>query len=236
MTKTQSNALKITEGRTLLSTEHNGQDLTFVHPFYGPNTYSQIGEQIQEVGLSRPTMAHTSSLVHAAFNSDDDKYSKKIKDILRDKWLWAFTGTLYVPDKGAYIQDNPQVKDGMPYMNQGELETKLKSNDSSVRFVPFGFKIGEMTPIQLGKNSYVIALAGEEGAQKLSEVADKFNKKPFLYSFDSVDKPITRVSALHSERDFDLGLLVDGNILGDDRYGCAFGVLDKTGEASRQKK
>ena len=235
MTKTQSNTLRVTEGRTLLTVDHNGQDLTFVYPSFGPGNYSDVGKQIQQAGLEKPTMAHTSSLVHAAFNSDD-KYSKEIKDILRDKWLWAYTGILYVPNKGAYVQNDQQVENNNILMDESELVKKLEANDQKVRFVPFGFKIGEMTPIQLGKNSYVIALAGEEGAQKLSEVADKFNKKPFLYSFDSVDKPITRVSALDSCRYFDVGLFVDGNILGDDRYGCAFGVLDKTGEASRQKK
>lgn len=234
MTQTKNQSLRVKEGRTLLTTDHNGEELTFAHPHYGPGTYAQVGEQIQKEGLARPTMAQTVSLVHTAFNSDD-KYSKEIKDIMRNKWLWAYTGILYVPNKGAYIQDDPQIKNAMPYMDQNELERKLYSNDPTVRFVPFGYKTGEMTPIQMAKNPFVIVQAGQEGAQKLSEVADKFKRKPYLYSFDSVVKPITRVSALNSDWDFGSRLNVSGDLHGDDDDGCAFGVLDKTGEASRQK-
>ena len=110
----------------------------------------------------------------------------------------VFTGTLYVPDKGAYVQDNPQIKDGMPFMVESELVKKLEDNDPTVRHAPFGFKTRAMTPIQLARNPYVIALAGEEGAEKLAQVANKHKKKSYLWSFNSVDSPIIRVSAFGS--------------------------------------
>lgn len=231
----QTKSLRVEEGRTKLITTHNEKDLTFLHPAYGPNNYANVGEEIERDGLATPTMAETASLVHGAFNSDD-KYSKKIKDIMRKERLWAFTGNLYILNKGVYVKDNPEIRDGMPFMEESELVKRLELDDPSVRFVKFGYEIGEMTPLKLGRNKYVIALAGEEGAEKLAEVANKHKYKPYLWSFKSVDQPLTRVSTLDSDWGLDDGRLgVDGNCFGDDRYGYAFGV-QKTDEASRAEK
>ncbi len=205
-----TNTLRIKQGKTELTVDHRGEDLTFMHPSYGPGTYTNVKELIEKDNLEPPTMAQTASLVHTAFNSDDE-YSKEIKEIMKSKWLWAFTGTLYIPNKGAYIEENPQVKNGMPYMDQGELERKLEANDPGVRFVPFGFKTGTMSPINLSKNAYVIALAGEEGAEKLAEVSDEYGINPHLYSFTLVNEPLTRVSALLSGWFLDHRLYVNGD-------------------------
>ncbi|MBI2671189.1 hypothetical protein HYX18_04415 [Candidatus Woesearchaeota archaeon] len=221
MTQTQTKTLRVKEGRTELTTDHNGRDLTFVAPSYGPNTYAQVGEQIDAAGLQRPTMAETASLVHTAFNSDD-KYSTEIKQIMKDRWLWVFEKNLYLPGKGVYIY--PQPKGGIPNMTESELERKLEASDPSVRFVPFGYETGSMSSMKLSKNPYVIALAGEEGAEKLAEVADKFEQEPCLYSYKSVNQRLEGVSALYSSRYLGRWLGVFGFNHGDVRGGLAFGV------------
>ena len=235
MKQTKNQGLEIEERRTKLKALHGDQKTVFLHPAFGPNTYAQVGEAITQDGLARPTMADTTDLVYAAFKSENS-YSQEIKKLMRDRWLWGFTGNLYVPQEGVYVQDNPQIRKGMPFMEKSELVRKLEVQDPSVRFVPFGFPMGEMSPEDLATNTYVIALAGEEGAEKLGEVATKFRNKLYLYSFTSVDEPLTRVSALNSDWDDVHRLSVSGNIRGDVRDGCAFGVLDKTGEASRTTK
>ena len=142
---------------------------------------------------------------------------------MKDGRLWAFTGSLYFP-KGAYVQNNPETRDGMPFMEESDLIKRLEANDTSVRFVPFGYETREMTSLKLAKNPYVIALAGEEGAEKLAEVADKHKKHmPCLSSFDSVDKPLTRVSVLSSVWNFGRRLFV-GDYRGNVSGGYAFGV------------
>ena len=181
----QYQGLEVVEQRTKLFAPHNGGKLTFLHPPYGPGTYANVGLAIEKDKLSRPTMAETASLVHAVFNSDN-KYGTEIKDIMRQAWLCGFTGTLYVPKEGAFIQDDPEIKDGMPFMHRESLEQKLNAKDPSVRFVPFGYEVGEMSPLELAKNLYVIGLAGEEGAEQLARVADKYSDKPYLWSFKSV--------------------------------------------------
>ena len=189
-------------------------------------------------------MAETASLVHAAFNSDDS-YSTEIKHTMRQTWLWAFTGTLFVPKEGAFIQDYPETRNGMPFMDQSDLEQKLNANDPNVRFVPFGYPVGEMTPAQLAQNAYAIELAGEEGAEKLAKVAEKFRDIPYLHSFESVDENDTRVSALYARvRDgeeseppgFGNWLIVNAFTRGGNGAGRAFGLVRETGGASRAEK
>jgi len=222
--------LKVEEKRHKLTVNHNGKDLTFLYPVYGPDTYANVGKKIEKDGLSRPTMAETASLVHAVFNSDDG-YNNEIKKLMKQGWLWTFTGILYVPNKGAFIQDNPEIRDGVPFMDKDDLEEKIKSGDSSVRYVKFGYKTGRMTPKELEKNEFVIGLAGKEGAKKLAEVACKNRENPYLWSFKSVNKPLTRVSAVGSDWDLgDRGLGVDGIDRGDVWRGFGFGVQKNTEE------
>jgi len=221
--ETKIQGLSVEEGRTKLTAIHNNKDLTFLHPAYGPDTYANVGAKIEQNGLAKPTMAETASLVHAAFNSDD-KYSNEIRDIMKQRILWGFTGNLYIPKKGVYIEDNPEIRD--VFMDESELIKKLEANDTTVRFVPFGYKIGRMSSLELAKNPYLIGLAEEAGADKLAQVADKHKNKPYLFSFNSVDKPITRVSALDSDWSLGSGLdVVGGYYCGDYWDGCAFGVL-----------
>ena len=220
--------------RREIEVPHNGEIINFIYDIYGPDTYAKVAESITMDNLTRPTMGETASLLHSVFQEDEKEFSE-IRDLMKNRWLWVFTGTLYVPNKGAYVQDSPKIKDGMPLMEESELVKKLEDNDPTVRHAPFGFKTRAMTPIQLARNPYVIALAGEEGAEKLAQVADKHKNRPYLCGFDSVDSPATRVSALLSDWDWgDRRLYVSDN-LHESSDGCAFGVR-KTGEASRAEK
>lgn len=233
VTKIENQDLRVEEGRTKLIVTYKGEDLTFLRPYYGPDTYVNVENSIESDDLAKPTMAQNASLVHGAFTNPDNQYSKEIKDLMRTTWIWCFTGTLYVPNKGAYVQDHPEIRNGRPFMDESELVAKLGSrdedgvvysDDGTVRFVPFGFKIESMSPLELRSNPYVIALAGQEGTQKLEKVADTFRKNPYLWSFKSVDEPQTRVSALDSDWGFGVGLVVGGLDRGYDGNGCVFGV------------
>ena len=152
--------LRVEDYRTKLTVTHNNKDLTFMHPAYGPGTYADVKAAIGKDSLRPPTMAENASLIYAVFDSDC-KYSVEIKDIMAEGWLWAFTGTLYVPNKGAFIQDDPKIRRGMPFMDRESLEQKLNAKDPNVRHVPFGYKVREMSPFELAKNPYVIGLAGK---------------------------------------------------------------------------
>ena len=140
---------------------------------------------------------------------------------MEHKWLWTFTGTLFTP-KGAYIQDDPEIRDGILFMDRSDLEKKINAKDPGVRHVPFGYKVGEISPSELAENPYVIALAGKEGVEKLAQVADKHLLKPRLWSFIPGIESLTEGSALfsrHTGRKFE--------VYGDTEYavGHTFGLL-----------
>ena len=222
MTNTQTKQVRIKEGHTELTVDHEGKDLTFLYPSNGPDSYFNVRDTIQKDKLVLPTLAETASLLYAAYHSED-KYSNEIKQLIKDKWLWAFDKNLYVPNKGVYIY--PEAISAGKDLEESELVKMLEANDKSIRFVPFdNFKIQNMSSLELAKNDYVRALAGDEGAEKLPEVAEKFNKKSYLWALNSVNEPTTRVSALDSDWDFGHRLGVDGNNFGVSGYGHAFGV------------
>ena len=104
MTATKPNQMRVKEGRTELTIDHQGQDLTFIHPYFGPGTYAEVDAKLTspEIKLERPTLSQTASLANTVFNSDD-KYSNEIKRLMKSNWLLGFTGILYVPKEGAYI-------------------------------------------------------------------------------------------------------------------------------------
>ena len=203
-----------------LTVKHLGEDLTFVYPPTSLGNYANTQRVIEEEGFLPPTMAQTASLVHAAFSSED-RYSEEIKKLLKNRYLWAYTGTLTVPNKGLYIQDHPPIVNGMPNISSDDLERRVEEGE--LRFVPFGFKTGEMSPSDLAENPYVQALAGQEGAKKLVKVAGEYLKNPRLWALTDTNTTQTRVSVLGSGWDVDR-LDVGGDDRGYGRLGCSFWV------------
>ena len=192
---------RVVRGRTEIWVPHNGKEIAFIYQEFGPDTYANNKTVIEQAELRTPTVAETASLLDRAYDNKDPNYESPefshIRKRMNSNWLWAFTGTLWTPE-GAYIQDDPETREGMPFMDQSELVKKLESKDPSVRFVPYGFKTGRISSLELSKNSYVIGLAGEEGADKLARVADTFRRQPCLYALINVTEPKTRVTALDS--------------------------------------
>jgi len=219
--------MRIKENKTKLYVSHLGGEITFAHPNVGPETYVNVGTEISTQGLIRPSMAQTASLVYSAFRYRDSKYSQEIERILKNEWLWVFTGNRYVKsDNGVYIEDNPKIKEGKILIdNRDNLIKRLESNDNSVRFVPFGFEKGEQKLRELEKNPYVIGLAGKEGAEKLAEVAGTYKSEPliFVLNKDDFDSEKTKVSIMGSGWGFGKRL-VFGSSHGDGRIAYAFGT------------
>jgi hypothetical protein len=174
--------------RQVFLLDHLGSPIKFAAGSYGPGNYASVQGTIERPendfkgreihpGLIAPTMAQTISLVHAAHTSFQDFDGEVSREVMRhlgytqgDSLLWGFTGTLYVPNVGVFIQDNPEVIDGRVHMERSDLEQRLESNDPNIRFVPIGFST-DIHRNEIAKNPFIIGLAGEEGAQKLEEVA-----------------------------------------------------------------
>jgi hypothetical protein len=215
----------------LRNVPHKGELISFEHPAI-KGTYDAVARAIDNNGLNRPTAAQTASLVYDAFQNKDGKYESEIIQILKDAWLWEFTGNLYLPkskdeyNNGVIIEDNPTISGGKLVMNKNDLVKRLNNKDSNVRFVPFGFKTESQTVKELEKNTYIIGRYGEEGAEKIAEIASEYKGSPYLWSFDSVNGEMTRMSALYRGCCSDL-LGVDGSGCGDNNGGRAFGVCSQ---------
>ena len=208
---------------------HEEGNLSFQHPAF-KGTYGNVAEQIDEAGLKRPNSPETASLVYDAFQNKDEKYESEIISILKDNWFWEFTGNLYLPksdeeiNNGVILEYNPKIKNGNLIMNKNSLIKRLKENDALVKFVPFGYKIEKQSSLELSKNPYIVARYGEEGAEKIAEVASKYENKPHVWNFNSVDEEKVRMSVLGRNWSFDGRLLVDGNFWNGLNQGHAFGV------------
>ena len=183
-TQTKSKGMKVKEGRTIITVPHLDEELTFAYPVKGPGTYQNVKKQIDldktPSQLYRPTTAETISLVYSAIQDKDNKYSQEILKILNEKYFWCFTKNRYVPHEGVYIRD--------------DISDKVEEE----RFVPFGFKVGEQSTKEFERNPFVITNAGEEGAQKLAEIASELKKIPYVWSCENVDQEIERVTDLFS--------------------------------------
>lgn len=193
----------------------------FYFPPIGPGHYADIGAQIEREGYAKPTMANVASLVHDAFYRQGEQFDEFRKLLSKGRILWVFTGTLYLPAKGVYIQDDPKIVNGTVSMQESELVKKLRQGDPSVRFYRptsrYDLGMGWMKAQDLAKSRYLIALAGKDGAEQLAEVVSKHKLGNYKFGsllFSPVGKDVraevTRISALHSA--FGMYLWINPNV------------------------
>ena len=238
MFKQESTGIEVREenGRTYLDVPHLDGKISFLARAKHPGRYAFVAQDLDKANLEQPTMAQNAALIYSAWQAPKEQYSRKIINILHINWFWGFNGILYSPkSKGAFIQDRPVIKNYELIMKESELENKLGSNeenrvvysnDKAIRFVPFGYKIEEQKASELEKNPFIIALAGEEGAEKLAKVSKKYKYIPNVSSFNEVDEPLIRVSSLNSVGGWNgNGLSID-SVYFDYDWDCrAFGIL-----------
>lgn len=219
-----------------LDVPHDNESLRFLATHFGLGDYKQIGDEIRSRGLIKPTIAQNASLIKEAL---EDTANDIIWRLGQHCGVWAFNGLLYVPKEGVYIQDRPQINNLGISMEKSDLIKMLEANDPSVRFVPFGFKTGEQTPQELATNQFVVGLAGEDGAEKLAEIALNFRLNPIVselsddFCFRYSTQPETRVASLSSAGGINGCIRVGGSIKYDPQSfysnmakGYAFGILD----------
>ena len=168
---------------------HQERDLRFTYlplGFYR-DTYPNIRRTFEQTHLLKPTIAQTVSLLERLFRDNTEVCESSVspeidimKSNLRHSNLYVFIGSLWTPE-GVYVQDDPEIIDERVYMDRDNLREKLETGDSSVRFVPKNkIKLKDMASGELAKNEYLIALAGEEGAEKLARISRRFKEQPYL--------------------------------------------------------
>ena len=140
---------------------------------------------------------------------------------------------MYVPKKGVYIVDSPKIVDGEVSLDKNDLARRVENEDSEVRFVPKRqLKVSTVpTYLRFGRNPFVRALAGDEGAKKLVEISKKCARTfySWLWSIDNIKKPLIRFASFGSESHepwCSQGFGVHGNLVGDICH-FTFGISNK---------
>ncbi len=230
MEKTIKEKPRIRVGRTEMDFQHEGKTLTAVHPFYGPANSRTIQNLIRKDGYVEPTSAQLTSFVHEYFDGSEQQ-AQEVTQIMRDRYFRGFTGILYVPEskgKGlAHFIDYPEF-DKKSFVDKDNL---LKRLDESRAQVPFEhFKDGSVDWNKVAKNPYFVAWAGgEEGAEKLAELASKHpDKEAYIWVPDvpNLKEPIARIATLVSDWDGGRLDVFSDDYVGDFEGSCAFGVLE----------
>lgn len=186
----------------LIEVPHEGKYISFAYPGFEGKDYKILIKAIEEANLIGATSGQIASLVHFALQKPDkerviDSMKRDyILNSLKNYCINEFTGNLYIPKKkgeilqnGIILEDNPKIINGKFSMskdnlvkrliNGKEINSILYSDDKSVRFVPFGFKNIKQPISNLTKNKYIIARYGEEGAEKLAEIASMGGRKKY---------------------------------------------------------
>ena len=215
---------RIRVGKTEMDFPHQGKTLTAAYPFYGPANSRTLQNLIREDGYIEPTSAQSTSFVHEYFNGDEPQ-AKEVNQIMRNKYFSGFTGILYVPKEGiAHFIDYSKFNENSIV----DKDNLLKRLDESYAQVPFEhLKGGSIDWRKVAKHPYFVAWAGgEEGAEKLAELASKHpGQKAYIWVPDvsNLKEPIARIATL----DFNWvgpGLCVFSNYHGNEDS-FAFGVL-----------
>lgn len=219
------------EKKTTLNVPHLGKTISFEYPeFFGD--CRSVAREIDAAGLKRPDSSETASLFYNVFQNQEGMCESEIIRNQRERGFWEFTGNLYLPksseeiNNGVILETNPKITNGDLQdlqMDRESLIDRLQENDPLVRFVPFGFKTGLQEASKLAKNPYIVARYGEEGAEKIAEIASKYKNSPVLYSFDSVDREKTRISFFNHGYNLKNRLEISGDLY-DPYDGQAFGV------------
>lgn len=142
--------------------------------------------------------------------------SQEPKSLLENKRILEFTASYYLPksnkdvSNGVILEHNPKIKNGKLEINKEDLIKRLMQNDSSVRFVPFGYKTGELTRKEIAENPYINARYGEQGAGQIAEISSKYSGHAYLWSFSHVDEEKAVMSAILNNRGFGDRLIIDG--------------------------
>jgi len=205
---------EVIRGKVKLRLPYDEQVTTFIHPFFGPDTYKKVGQEIlADRKLALPTGDLTAALLKAAYcfpnvpAVNDAPEFVEVRQNMRDGWFWIYQVNLWTPE-GVYVRHDPEAKGAGLKMNIRTLDEMLKggtevhgvrfSEDGTIRFAPKRtYRLGEHIPESLAADGFMVASCGVEGAKRMAKVAGTFKYKPRTLGLDvPVGRyPIKRVSS-----------------------------------------
>ncbi len=205
---------------------HKGKIMAAGYPFFGPANSKTLQAQIKQEEYLEPTFSELVSFIHRYFGEEGTK-AAKIKEIMNTKYFVGFTGILYLPKKNeVYFKDRPVFASGS-IVDVDNLESRLKLNEAHAKVSLDNLKTGTLPWDQIPGHPLFIAIAGEEGAEKLAELASKHRDKNgyiFLPDISNFTSPQARIPLLYSYQE-GRSLTVSLNGAGYSTNSYSFGLL-----------
>ncbi len=180
---------------------HQGKTLTAIYPFFGPANSKTLLTIIKQERAAEPTFPELTSFVHHYYNGEGPR-SEKISEIMNTKYFVGYTGVLYLPrKKEVYFIDYPSFDRGS-VVDADDLLRRLKLNEDRIKVPLENIETGSIPWNKIAKNPFFIAVSGgEEGAEKLAEIASKHSDKKghiFVPQLSNFTSPQARISLLYS--------------------------------------
>lgn len=180
---------------------HQGKTLTAVHPFFGPSNSKTLQNVIKQEMYSEPTFPELISFVH-------NYYGKKgagaadINEIMSTKYFVGFTGVLFLPRRKEVCFVDRPVFNRLSVVDVETLETRSALNMVRDRVSLDNPETGSVPWDKIAGNPIFIAVGGgEEGAEKLAELASKHPDKKahiFVPEIKNFSSPQARIPLLYS--------------------------------------
>ena len=204
--------------------------LVFNAQTFGPASFIDLKRFDYGEGFRMPTISELVPLVYAAM--ENQRRYKTAEEIMTSMGCGQIVGNTITHffDDGFFVEDNPRkiktkVKDSYAKIidiiipRQEFLKKRLGSReeqgvvfsgDGNLRFVPYGFKIGEQSTSEFVTNPGVLAVVkNQENAEKLARFSKhsklEFELSPSLLPFIGQ----SRISSLHFRYWRGQGLLGD---------------------------
>jgi hypothetical protein len=172
----------------------------------------------------RPTTAQIFSLADIVLQNKEEEHCKDILAKFKNLHFWSATETIWGREE-AIVYDNV---DGKMPTNRKDLIKKYYAEDNTVRIVPYGFKVRELSVSEFIKNSYVLAQVGNKDMIDIVKrvVRGLNNNKPCVDFSKQLFFKVKRQTALSFWGDNSFHLNGDYPINGyiDDSGGYAFKV------------
>ena len=181
--------------------------------FLEPGTYENVKAQARAKNLVVPTFSQTAFIALAGFENLDlginyeseqarvlyKVFAKKVEDAMRGNGFRTSTLPVYLETGFLAVDDIPENA-GKQISSFQQLEEILVSSengvgyseDRSIRYTDYGYKLGELSISELAKHRLILALAGgEPGAEPLVKIVEFYKKRtgifPHLEAMNSED-------------------------------------------------
>ena len=204
----------LTAERTRIPFDYHGFSFDLLYPEIGPS-YNALGLKlgINENGFVMASAAEAVSALVALLSIPlTDYYRDKTIHMLRTTGLWLDTACRFVPEKGMYIEDHPEIEKVTAENNSGRIIERFKDvkaedlskrfNEGEIGFVPLTNLEDEVTPIRVcGFARYpLVQTLFHEEAERLGDIASGLNGSAYVSVLRPAN-PVTKFPVINIRKD-----------------------------------